>query len=233
GHLKGAFTGAQQDQTGYFEMADGGTLFLDEIGTMPAVVQPKLLRVLEDGFIRPLGAKADKRVDVRIVSATNEPASALREDLYYRLARFTVMAPPLRDRKDDIPLLARHFMKMFAVEMGVAAPGYNAAAMDALSAYDYPGNVRELKNVAERAMIESGGNEIAVEHLRLGPSAAAPEQSGTLDIALEYLPLDFAEAEHILIQRALDRADGNVTQAARLLGVDRNKVYRIRAKSGD
>ena len=157
----------------------------------------------------------------------------MREDLYYRLARFTVTAPPLRERKDDIPLLALHFMQMFAVEMGIAAPGYSAAAMDALSAYDYPGNVRELKNVAERAMIESGGSEIAVEHLRLGSSVAAPGQAATPDIALEDLPLDFAEAEHILIQRALDRADGNVTEAARLLGIDRNKVYRIRAKSGD
>lgn len=233
GHLSGAFTGAQRDQTGYFEMADGGTLFLDEIGTMPAVVQPKLLRVLEDGLIRPLGAKADKRVDVRMVSATNEPTSALREDLYYRLARFTVMAPPLRDRKDDIPMLALHFMQMFSAEMGISPPGYRADALTALSGHDYPGNVRELKNVVERAMIESGGNEIAAEHLRLGVPAAARGLPDGQGMTVEDLPLDFAEAERLLIQRALERANGNVTQAARLLGIDRNKVYRIQAKAGD
>lgn len=236
GHLAGAFTGAQRDQTGYFEMADGGTLFLDEIGTMPAIVQPKLLRVLEDGFIRPLGAKADKRVDVRIVSATNEPASAFREDLYYRLARFTVTAPPLRDRKDDIPLLALHFMQMFAVEMGTSSPGYTPDALDTLVEHTYPGNVRELKNVVERAMIESGGAEIAPVHLRLGNLPDAPSatpNAGALDDLPLDMPFDLAEAEALLIRRALDRADGNVTQAARLLGIDRNKVYRIQAKAQD
>lgn len=229
GHLAGAFTGAQREQTGYFEMADGGTLFLDEVGTMPAVVQPKLLRVLEDGFIRPLGAKTDKQVDVRVVSATNEPAESMREDVYYRLARFTVTAPPLRERRDDIPLLALHFMQMFATEMGIAPPGYSADALDTLAGYDYPGNVRELKNVVERAMIESGGQEIAPGHLHLGVAGGGP--SDTRDLPLEDIPLDLAEAEALLIQRALDRANGNVTQAARLLGVDRNKVYRIQAKA--
>ena len=237
GHLTGAFTGAQRDQIGYFEMADGGTLFLDEVGTMPAIVQPKLLRVLEDGFIRPLGAKADRHVDVRIVSATNEPAEAMREDLYYRLARFTVTAPPLRDRKDDIPLLALHFMQMFAVEMGTAPPGYSADALKALTACDYPGNVRELKNVVERAMIESGGQEIEPMHLHLGTARAGagsgPSPSGQTDMPLDDIPFDLTAAEAVLIQRALDKTNGNVTQAAGLLGVDRNKVYRIQAKAKD
>jgi len=232
GHLAGAFTGAQGSQTGYFEMADGGTLFLDEIGTMPAAIQPKLLRVLEDGFIRPLGAKTDRKVDVRIVSATNEPAGALREDLYYRLARFTVTAPPLRDRKDDIPLLAVHFMQMFAEEMGIAPPGLGTDALDALSHHNYPGNVRELKNVIERAMIESGGQEISPPHLRLSIGGGVAASSPDGELRLEDIPLDFAEAEALLIQRALDRAAGNVTQAAKMLGIDRNKVYRIQAKSG-
>lgn len=231
GHLAGAFTGAQRDQTGYFEMADGGTLFLDEVGMMPAAIQPKLLRVLEDGLIRPLGAKTDRRVNVRILSATNEPAESLREDLYYRLARFTVTVPPLRDRKDDIPLLAQHFMNMFAVEMGVLPPGYSKEALGALSRYGYPGNVRELKNVIERAMIESGGNEIAAQHLRLGKSIASTAASTGPDISIDDLPLNLAKAEHLLIQRALDKTDGNVTQAARLLGIDRNKVYRLQAKA--
>ena len=237
GHLTGAFTGAQRDQIGYFEMADGGTLFLDEVGTMPAIVQPKLLRVLEDGFIRPLGAKADRHVDVRIVSATNEPAEAMREDLYYRLARFTVTAPPLRDRKDDIPLLALHFMQMFAAEMGTTPPGYNVDALKALTACDYTGNVRELKNVVERAMIESGGQEIEPMHLHLGTARAGagsgPSPSGQTDMPLDDIPFDLTAAEAVLIQRALDKTNGNVTQAAGLLGVDRNKVYRIQAKAKD
>lgn len=231
GHLPGAFTGAQREQTGFFEMADGGTLFLDEVGTMPATVQSKLLRVLEDGFIRPLGAKTDKQVDVRIVSATNEPTTSLREDLYYRLARFTVTAPPLRDRKDDIPLLAQHFMKMFAVEMGISPPGYQEDALNALTDYHYPGNVRELKNVIERAMIESGGETISLRHLRLGKTHSEPLLSSFPAIGLDDLPLDFAAAEIFLIKRALGKTDGNVTQAARLLGIDRNKIYRIQAKA--
>lgn len=233
GHLAGAFTGAKGAQTGYFEMAEGGTLFLDEVGTMPAAIQPKLLRVLEDGYIRPLGAKADRKLDVRVVSATNEPAGALRQDLYYRLARFTVTAPPLRDRKDDIPLLARHFMQMFSDEMGTPPAGISAGAMDALSAHDYPGNVRELKNVVERAMIESGGREITLLHLRLGVTGGSPTLAAADTLRLDDIPLNLAEAENILIQRALDATSGNVTEAARLLGIDRNKVYRIRAKSGD
>ena len=237
GHLAGAFTGAQREQTGYFEMADGGTLFLDEVGTMPAVVQPKLLRVLEDGFIRPLGAKSDRHVDVRVVSATNDPAGSMREDLYYRLARFTVTAPPLRERKDDIPLLAHHFMQMFAVEMGCAPPGYDEDALEALAEHDYPGNVRELKNVVERAMIESGGEQIAPRHLHLGiagaNAATASSATGQSVVPLEEIPLDLAAAEAVLVQRALDKSNGNVTQAARLLGIDRNKVYRIQAKTKD
>jgi len=227
GHRAGAFTGATGDQAGYFEMADGGTLFLDEIGTMPAIVQPKLLRVLEDGYIRPLGAKDDRRVDVRILSATNEPNSAFREDLYFRLARFTVDVPPLRQRKDDIPLLARHFLAMFAAEMGLPTPHFAASALDRLRSYDFSGNVRELKNVVERALIESGGDDILAEHLRIfPPSEAEPVQVTTADGLLETLPFDFAEAETLLVQRAIKHTDGNIAAAARLLGIDRNKVYR-------
>jgi DNA-binding NtrC family response regulator len=233
GHLVGAFTGAQGNQAGYFEMADGGTLFLDEVGAMPAIVQPKLLRVLEDGFIRPLGAKTDRHVDVRILSATNEPAGALREDLYYRLARFMVTAPPLRDRKDDIPLLALHFMQMFADEMGISPPRYGAEALQKLIQHDYPGNVRELKNVVERAMIESGGAEVAPAHLRLGITVAPSSVPEVTGLIADDLPLNLAAAEAILIQRALEKAGGNVTKAASLLGIDRNKVYRIQAKSND
>ena len=231
GHLAGAFTGAQHMQTGFFEMADCGTLFLDEVGSMPATIQPKLLRVLEDGLIRPLGDNKDKQVDVRVISATNEQTKTLREDLYYRLARFTVTAPPLRERKDDIPLLTLHFMQMFADEMGVHPPGYSADAQKVLAQYDYPGNVRELKNIVERAMIESGGKEIAVGHLRLDNAAPSHKSSPETGQAVHEIPLNYAKAEQLLIQRALDASNGNVTQAARLLGIDRNKLYRIQSKA--
>lgn len=220
GHLKGSFTGAERDQTGYFELADGGTLFLDEVGAMSPDLQPKLLRVLEDGLIRPIGAHTDKEVDVRIVSATNAPET-FREDLYFRLSRYTVELPPLRDRAEDIPLLARHFVGMFSSEMGVDPPRITDGVMEKLRGYAFPGNVRELKNVVERALIESGGGDIRPEHLRL-PN---PESDSSTQPAEEF-PLNLEEAEAILIQRALDRTDGNVSAAARLLGVDRNKVYR-------
>jgi DNA-binding NtrC family response regulator len=226
GHLAGAFTGAQRDQAGYFEMADGGTLFLDEIGTMPASVQPKLLRVLEDGCIRRLGAKAEQRVDVRVLAATNSPSASLREDLYFRLARFTVEVPPLRERTEDIPLLARHFLRMFAAEMGAEPPEFTAEGLESLFACDFPGNVRELKNMVERALIESGGGNIGPRHLRtlrMPPQAASAVPRTP---ALESFPLNLAEAEALLIRRAVEQAGGNVTQAARLLGIDRNKIYR-------
>jgi DNA-binding NtrC family response regulator len=229
GHLAGAFTGAKRDQTGYFDLADGGTLFLDEVGTMPEAVQPKLLRVLEDGFIRPLGAKRDRRVDVRVLAATNAGPEALRSDLYYRLARFTVEVPPLRERKDDISLLAGHFLKLFAADMGIAPPKVNAAALNALMAYDFPGNVRELKNLVERALIESGGGVIQPAHLHIAKlqTPSTPEApSETSILSLQTLPLNFAEAEVMLIRRAVDLAGGNVSQAARRLGIDRNKIYR-------
>ena len=229
GHIAGAFTGAARDQVGYFELADGGTLFLDEIGTMPMSVQPKLLRVLEDGFIRPLGAKQDRHVDVRVLAATNAGPDELRSDLFYRLARFTVEVPALRERKDDISLLAGHFLKLFAAEMGIAPPKVNAASLDALMAYNFPGNVRELKNIVERALIESGGGVIQPTHLHINktPSAApVTPLSDSPALGLETLPLNFAEAEVLLIQRAVDLAGGNVSQAARQLGIDRNKIYR-------
>lgn len=159
GHVKGAFTGANQSRKGYFELADGGTLFLDEISDMPPGLQVKLLRVIEDGYIVPVGGTPEKHVDVRILAATNADLQAkisegaFREDLYFRLARFTVTVPPLRERKEDIPLLTEHFLSMFATEMGIEHPALSPEAKEELDAYHFPGNVRELKNIIEHALL--------------------------------------------------------------------------------
>ena len=171
GHVQGAFTGANTDRKGYFELADGGTLFLDEIGDMSLDLQVKLLRVLEDGCVRPVGAPRETHVDVRILAATDadlQPKMAegtFRRELYYRLAEFTVVSPPLRDRTEDIPLLADHFLGVFAAEMGMERPTLSPEALSVLVSYPFPGNVRELKNAIERALLESGGTTIRPEHL--------------------------------------------------------------------
>lgn len=237
GHpVQGAFTGADHDQTGYFDLADGGTLFLDEVGEMRTDLQAKLLRVLEERTIRPLGARQDHPVDVRILAATNAElreriaAGSFRQDLFYRLAHFTVEVPPLRRRQDDIGLLARHFLALFAGEIGIGVPELSPEALSVLESYDYPGNVRELKNIIERALLESRGRDVQPHHLRLGigsvSAEAAPDRTAAVEAFVEELPLNFAEAETALVQRALRRTNGNVAAAARLLGIDRTKVYR-------
>ena len=229
GHVKGAFSGADRDQAGYFELAHGGTLFLDEVGAMAAELQPKLLRILEDGLVQPLGSREPRQVEVRVLAATNADLpqqiqeGRFRHDLYYRLARFTVRVPPLRERREDIGLLAGHFLQLFAAEMGIEHPPLSAGVLDLLGKQDFPGNIRELKNVVERALIESRGQEIRPEHLHLAETilpAAAPPSS------VPDLPLNLEQAEQLLIQRALDQTGGNVSEAARLLGIDRNKIYR-------
>ena len=237
GHVKGAFTGATADRKGYFELAHGGTLFLDEIGDMPASLQVKLLRVLEDGCITAVGVSKPKHVDVRILSATNANLSAriaagtFRQDLFFRLARYTVSTPPLRERPEDVPVLATHFVRLFAAEMGFKAPAIRPEAMELLQAHEYPGNVRELKNIIERALIESGGGTIRADHLGLAPERTEPPQklpqAQVQASALgEALPLNLAEAEGVLIQRALQATGGNIADAARMLGVHRTRIYR-------
>jgi DNA-binding NtrC family response regulator len=234
GHMKGAFTGATADRKGWFELADGGTLFLDEIGDMPAALQAKLLRVLEDGDITPVGAQQSKRVDVRVLSATNADLGAkiatgeFRQDLYFRLARYVVETPPLRERPEDVPLLAAHFLELFAGEMGMTPPTLTADALAWLSGYAFPGNVRELKNLIERALIASGGEPIRREHFpMLGAPATTPAQERRVVSATVHdLPLNLEEAEQALIQRALKQTGGNVAEAARLLGVNRSRIYR-------
>jgi transcriptional regulator with GAF, ATPase, and Fis domain len=177
GHIKGAFTGADQDREGYFEMAHGGTLFLDELGEMALELQAKLLRVLEDGEVWRVGARQGRQVDVRVVAATNADVERriqegrFRQDLYFRVARFTVVAPPLRERREDIPLLAQHFLQLFVAEMGRDAPALSPEAHQSLSAYSFPGNVRELKNIIERALLESRGATVEPRHLHFTTQA--------------------------------------------------------------
>jgi len=235
GHVKGAFTGATIDRKGCFELANGGTLFLDEIGDMPGSLQVKLLRVLEDGFVTPVGASAPVKVDVRILAATNAnldsriASGSFRPDLYFRLARYTLSTPPLRERIEDTPFLAAHFLRLFAGEMGIKEPAVSQAAIEVLKNYDFPGNVRELKNICERALIESGGQTIQPEHLHLlnrSASVALPSSRKAKSEFVSSLPINLAEAEDLLIQRALQETDGNIADAARLLGVHRTRIYR-------
>jgi DNA-binding NtrC family response regulator len=234
GHVKGAFTGATADRKGCFELAHGGTLFLDEIGDMPVSLQVKLLRVLEDGFITPVGAGESRKADVRIIAATNADLDrrisdgSFRKDLYFRLARYTVSTPPLREHLEDVPLLALHFLRSFASEMGLKPPGIGPKSLAVLAEYDYPGNVRELRNIIERALIESGGRDIEpahLGHLRPAPVAASAARGAKIELAAS-LPLNLAEAEEFLIQRALQETGGNIANAARLLGIHRTRIYR-------
>ena len=236
GHVKGAFTGASADRKGYFELAHGGTLFLDEIGDMPAALQAKLLRVLEDGRITPLGGSSERQVDVRVVAATNAhlevkiAAGAFRQDLYFRLARSVVRVPPLRERPEDIPLLAAHFIAHFSSEMGLpAAPLIGADALAALAAHAWPGNVRELRNVIESALIASGGRALAPPHLRF--LAAPPPVPAAAPSSDEVLPTKLDAAERTLIRRAVTHAGGNIAEAARVLGVHRTRIYRALAET--
>src|ERR1700722_11587530 len=234
GHVRGAFTGATNDRKGWFELANHGTLFLDEIGDMPMSLQGKLLRVLEDGEILSVGSAKPIKVNVRVIAASNAdlPAKILdggfRQDLYFRLARYVVETPPLRERLDDLPLLVSHFLQLFANEMGMTPPAVTPEAMALLEAYTFPGNVREQKTVIERALIESGGEPIRRRHIHLLETVPRRQTSASLAAgpSSETIPLNLDAAEQVLIQRALDQSGGNVAEAARLLGVNRSRIYR-------
>jgi DNA-binding NtrC family response regulator len=238
GHVRGSFTGATQDRVGHFEMAHEGTLFLDEVGDMPLDLQAKLLRVLEDGQVQRVGAGSGRKVDVRIVAATNADLAArirdgrFRQDLFFRLARFTVPVPPLRERREDIALLAEHFLSLYAREMGCDGSPLSVSVVAALENYSFPGNVRELKNIVERALMTSRGEPIRPSHLHFQTGLAAEGANGepSTPTAVEDVPMDLKEAELWLIQRAIARTDGNISEAARLLGTNRTRVYRAMAQ---
>lgn len=231
GHEKGSFTGAVATRAGCFELANTGTLFLDEIAEMPAVLQPKLLRVLEDGMVRRLGGDRELSFDVRVLAATNrDPRAAvldgrLREDLYYRLNVFTIVLPPLRDRRDDVPLVAQHFVSEFNNKHHRSVEAIRDEAMELLSSYAWPGNIRELRNVIERAVILAKGNWIETTHLP--PYIRDGEASTSKKIVLSE-GVTMADAERELIIRTLEQAGNNKAEAARRLSVDvktiRNKM---------
>ncbi len=236
GHEKGAFTGAIATRQGCFELAHQGTLFLDEIAEMPSALQPKLLRILEDGKVRRLGGSQEHHFDVRVLAATNrEPAAAvkdgqLREDLFYRLSVFTLLVPPLRARREDIPLLAQHFIRHFNEKHGRAIEGLRDEARERLVSYGWPGNVRELKNVIERAIVLADG---WIEVTDLPPyfidvNGAGPEPDAAATEALAGMSL--AEVEKRLILDTLKRVGHNKAEAARRLKLD-VKTIRNKLKS--
>jgi DNA-binding NtrC family response regulator len=242
GHERGAFTGALERRAGYFELADQGTLFLDEIAEMSSALQAKYLRVLQDGVIRRLGGKAELKVDVRVIAATNkDPVAAMkqgtfREDLFYRLNVFSMTLPPLRQRKEDIPLLVDAFIAEFAVKYDRIAKSISADALEVLTQHAWPGNVRELRNCIERAVIGSDGFQISVSLLPLGfrPLPAAPPPAGRAAAPAPPPPgMTLDEAERILILRTLAALGNNKTRAAESLGISlktlHNKLRRYSA----
>jgi DNA-binding NtrC family response regulator len=224
GHEKGAFTDAKSAKRGLLELADGGTLFLDEIGDLSLALQPKLLRALETQSFRRVGGQKEMQVDVRFVAATNRDLEAMvkagkfREDLYYRLNVGSIDVPPLRARREDLGLLAAHFIERAAQMMGVARTGVTPSLQAWLERYAWPGNVRELRNVIERALILSGGETIKPEHL---PKEIIGGGERPADCGGETVLLPLAEIERRHIRRVLEACRGNKTQAAKVLGITR------------
>jgi two-component system response regulator PilR (NtrC family) len=237
GHMKGAFTDAHQTKKGLFETAHRGTLMLDEVGEMPVSMQVKLLRALQEKRVRRVGATEEVEVDVRVIAATNRPLESMvrerrfREDLFYRLNVIPINVPPLRDRREDIPLLAEHFLREFAREMGKGVTAFAPEALDKLMSYGWPGNVRELENVVERAVALESSPSIRVEQL---PEALLDPAAGANDrpILTEGFSLDdhLSSVEAGLLRHALDRAAGDRGLAARLLGITPRSLRYLLSK---
>ena len=223
GHTKGAFTDAKADRVGRFELADGGTLFLDEIANLSLPQQAKLLRVLQTGEFERVGASRTRKVDVRILAATNADVRAevaagrFREDLFFRLNTVEIVLPPLRARREDIPLLAGHFLETFATRYRRNVTGFSADGMRALLEYRWPGNVRELAHAVERATLLAEGESVRAADLSFGPVGGAAPQ-------LDQMSLE--DVERLLISKALERYGGNVSLAANALGLSRSALYR-------
>jgi two-component system response regulator HydG len=229
GYERGAFTGAAGRKEGRFEVADGGTLFLDEVADLSPVTQPKVLRILQQGEFERLGSTKTIRVDVRIVAATNQDLAQMvkekrfREDLYYRLNVITINVPPLRERRDDIRVLAHHFLRLYAAKNVRKLEGFTEGAMRQLEAYPWPGNVRELENVIERGVVLAPGGLLDVGDLPAEIAGATPLPEGVLTVRIG-TPL--AEVERRLLEETLRSTKGNRTLTAKLLGIDPKTVYR-------
>lgn len=225
GHKKGSFTGATHDKEGLFAAADGGTLFLDEVGDLPLQMQVKLLRAIQEKSIRPIGALTEARVDVRIVSATHKDLAQMveegefRQDLYYRLNVIELAIPGLKERTEDIPQLAQAISKRLAAGMGIQPPTLSEGAMDVLLDYAFPGNVRELENILERALTLCDGNEILAEDLQLRSATASAQQDNSGASSDEGLDNYLARLERVAIEEALTKTNQNKTAAAKLLGI--------------
>jgi two-component system nitrogen regulation response regulator NtrX len=233
GHMKGSFTGAIQDRAGKFEQADGGTLFLDEVGDMSLAAQAKVLRVLQDGDVTRIGGAKPRKVDVRVIAATNKKlegeiaAGRFREDLYYRLNVVPIQVPPLRERREDIPLLVEHFLSQFTQHDSVAPRSIDAAAIDRLTAFDWPGNVRELRNTIERLLILAPGPRVTaadVERLT-GVRASATGGLGGLEDSRTFEEFKLA-AERAFLTVKLRQHDWNVAETARALDMPRSNLYK-------
>ena len=229
GHTKGAFTDAKSDRAGRFELADQGTLFLDEIANLSLTQQAKMLRVLQSGEFERVGSSKTRRVDVRIIAATNADlraevaAGRFREDLFFRLNTVEIHLPPLRERREDIPLLAAHFLAQSAARYRRRVVAFTPEAMRALLAYAWPGNVRELAHAVERAVLLAEGDQVTPPDLNFRPvSEIAPR--------LEEMSLE--EVERVLVEKALARHGGNVTLAAQALGLSRSALYRRLQRHG-
>jgi DNA-binding NtrC family response regulator len=231
GHVRGAFTDARADRVGRFELADGGTLFLDEIGNVPLTLQPKLLRVLETGEFERVGSSKTRKVDVRVLSATNADLHVevsqgrFRQDLLFRLNTVEIHLPPLRERRDDIAPLAEYFLRQHSERYRRGAMTFTPQALDALRAHAWPGNVRELDHVVERALLMSSSNVVTAFDLALQTTPDARLSSRLEEMSLE-------EAERILITKALARFEGNANRAAEALGLSRSALYRRLQKYG-
>jgi DNA-binding NtrC family response regulator len=228
GHVRGAFTDAKVDRAGRFELAEGGTLFMDEIGNLPAAQQAKLLRALERGEFERVGSSRTLRADVRLISATNADIAAevaagrFRQDLLFRLNTIQIHLPALRERREDIDLLAQHFLKQHVTRYRKAITGFDEEASAALRSYAWPGNVRELNHAVERAVLMAGGKVVRAADLALNPASGAPR--------LDDMSLD--EVESFLIKKTLARCDGNARKAAEVLGLSRSAFYRRLEKYG-
>src|SRR6266850_499291 len=229
GYERGAFTGAAGRKEGRFELADGGTLFLDEVADLSAVTQPKILRVLQEGEFDRLGATRSIKVDVRLVAASNQDLAQMvkerrfREDLFYRLNVITVHVPPLRERRKDIPMLAQHFLRVYAAKNNRRLDGLGDEALKRLEAYAWPGNVRELENVIERGVVLARGNQVDIADLPPEIAGATPLPEGVVSVRIG-TPL--SEVEQRLLDATLVATGGNKTLAAKLLGIDVRTVAR-------